>query len=284
MLTSQLAINSITVRQAGFEEAMAVFAAAGFPQVEFHLPLVKEWLASGHTVAEAKSLLAAHGLCSIGGFQAAIECFSSDESQAANQALLKENAKLIHDLGGGTLVLGTDGPPQPSVDALLVVATALREFAESIAGLDVAIGLEFNWGPLVKSLRSAQLVCEQANHPRVGILFDPAHYHTTVTKFEDLTPDAVRLISHVHLNDMADKPGELSNCNADRVLMGEGILPLTALIARLDDYGYQGSYSIELFNEELWQTPAKEAARRCYESLLPYCEQLDGASDFTSNP
>lgn len=272
MLRSQLAINSITVKQAGFEEALAAFAAAGFPQVEFHLPLVKEWLASGHTVDEATSLLAANNLRAIGGFQAAIECFSSAESQAANRALLRENAQLIHDLGGGTLVLGTDGPPQPSVEALPVVASALREFAESIAGLDVAIGLEFNWGPLVKSLRSAQLVCEQADHPRVGILFDPAHYHTTVTKFEDLTPEAVRWINHVHLNDMADKPGELSNCNADRVLMGEGILPLTALIARLDGYGYQGSYSIELFNEKLWQLPAREAAQRCYDSLLPYCD------------
>jgi len=272
MLRSQLAINSITTRQPGLEEALAAYGAAGFPQVEFHLPLLKDWLASGHSIDDAKALLAQNSLQSIGGFQAGLECFSSAEAQQANRALLRENAQLIHDLGGGTLVVGTDGPPQPSVEALEVVATELRSFAQSIEDLDVVVGLEFNWGPLVKSLRSAQIVCEKADHPQVGILFDPAHYHTTVTKFEDLTPEAVRWIKHVHLNDMADKPGELSNCNADRVLMGDGILPLSALIERLEEFGYDGAFSIELFNEELWKLPAAETAELCYQSLLPYCE------------
>jgi 2-keto-myo-inositol isomerase len=271
MLRSQLAINSVTTRQSGLEEALAAYEAAGFPQVEFHLPLLKDWLASGHSVDDAKALLAQNSLQSIGGFQSGIECFSSAEAQQANRTLLHENAQLIHDLGGGTLVVGTDGPPQPSVEALGVVATALQSFATSIEDLDVTVGLEFNWGPLVKSLRSAQIVCEQVDHPQVGILFDPAHYHTTVTKFEDLTPESVRWINHVHLNDMADKPGELSNCNADRVLMSDGILPLAALIGRLEEYGYEGSFSIELFNEELWKLPAAETASLCYQSLLPYC-------------
>jgi 2-keto-myo-inositol isomerase len=272
MLRSQLAINSITTRQPSFEDALAAYGAAGFPQVEFHLPLLKDWLASGHSTADAKALLAQNALQAIGGFQVGIECFSSEESQQSNRATLHENAQLIHDLGGGTLVVGTDGPSQPSLEALDVVATALRSFAESIEELDVVVALEFNWGPLVKSLRSAQIVCEKADHPKVGILFDPAHYHTTVTKFEDLTPESVRWITHVHLNDMADKPGELSNCNADRVLMGDGILPLSALIARLEEYGYNGAYSIELFNEQLWKLPAAETAALCYQSLLPYCE------------
>ncbi len=272
MLRSQLAINSITTRQPGLEEALVAYGAAGFPQVEFHLPLLKDWLANGHSIDDAKALLAQNSLQAIGGFQSGIECFSSVEAQQANRALLRENAQLIHDLGGGTLVVGTDGPPQPSVEALEVIAIELRSFVESIEGLDVAVGLEFNWGPLVKSLRSAQIVCEKANHPQVGILFDPAHYHTTVTKFEDLTPEAVRWINHVHLNDMADKPGELSNCNADRMLMGDGILPLTALIDRLEEFGYNGAYSIELFNDELWQLPAAETAALCYQSLLPFCE------------
>src|SRR3954462_15012255 len=126
MLRSQLAINSVTTRQSGLEEALAAYEAAGFPQIEFHLPLLKDWLASGHSVDDAKALLAHYSLQSIGGFQSGIECFSSSEAQQANRALLRENAQLIHDLGGGTLVVGTDGPPQPSVEALGIVATALQ--------------------------------------------------------------------------------------------------------------------------------------------------------------
>lgn len=75
----------------------------------------------------------------------------------------------------------------------------------------------------------------------------------------------------MHVNDMANKPGELSHCNADRMLPAAGILDLHGLIGRLEEHGYAGSFSIEMFSEDLWQQPASEAAARCYRSLLPYC-------------
>jgi 4-hydroxyphenylpyruvate dioxygenase len=271
MHRSQLAINSITTRQGSFEEALDAYAAAGFPQVEFHLPLLKDWLAAGHSVDDARSEISSRNLVAIGGFQAALECFSDTAAQEKNQALHLENARLIDALGGGTLVMGTDGPATPSLDALRTVADGLRTLARQVEELNIRIALEFNWGPLVKSLDSARRVCELVDHPQVGILFDPAHYHCTVTKFSDINAESVRWFKHVHLNDMAGKPGDLSNCNADRVLMGDGILDLHALIARIDEFGYTGAYSIELFNEELWKLPAAETAARCYASLLPYC-------------
>ena len=134
--------------------------------------------------------------------------------------------------------------------------------------MNVTIAVEFNWSPVVKSLQSAVLVAQKVNHPQVGILFDPAHYYTTVTKFEHLTAEAVRWIKHVHIDDMRDKPGELSNCNSDRVLPGQGILDLHGIIAKLEQYGYKGYYSIEMFNDDLWQLPAAEAAAQCYQSML----------------
>jgi 2-keto-myo-inositol isomerase len=182
------------------------------------------------------------------------------------------NARLVHELGGGTLVVGCDGPEKPALDALEVVAANFAELVEQTADLDVGIALEFNWGPLIKSLMSAVRVCERVNRPQLGVLFDPAHYYTTVTKFEHLTAATVRWIRHVHLDDMADKPGELSDCNADRVLPGEGVLDLPGLIGALERHGYEGCYAIEMFNAELWGLPAAEAAGRCYASLLPLCD------------
>jgi len=274
MRREQLAINSVSTRHKDLEEALAAYAGAGFRRVEFVLPHVKDWLAAGHTVDDVRRLLAAHHLRAIGGFEASVDCFSAPEAQRANHDLHRANAQLLHDLGGGTLVVGTDGPGQAPPDplaALDTMATALRDLATSIEGLDVTIALEFNWSPLVKSLQSAVLVARRVHHPQVGVLFDPAHYYTTPTKFDHLNPDTVPWIRHVHLDDMRDKPGDLSHCNDDRVLPGQGILDLPALIARLEEHGYDGYFSIEMFNRDLWQLPAAEAARRCYESLLPLC-------------
>ncbi len=118
MQLSQIAINSVSTRQQSMEEALDAYAAAGFKNVEFVLPLVKGWLAQGHTTDDLRELLADRGLRAIGGFETGVECFSAPESQRANHEIHLTNARLIHDLGGGTLVVGTDGPPQPSVEAL----------------------------------------------------------------------------------------------------------------------------------------------------------------------
>jgi len=273
MQVSQIAINSISTRHADLEEALKAYAAAGFRNVEFHLPLIKDWLAEGHTLEDVSSLLKHYQLQSIGGFQSHVECFAAPESQRANHALHVENARLIHALGGGTLVVGTDGPEQPTIEALETVAQTLQQLAIQVKGLNVQIALEFNWSPLIKSLSSAVRVAELVDHPQVGVLFDPAHYYTTVTKFEHLTTDAIRWIKHVHIDDMRDKPGDLSNCNSDRVLPGEGIIDLHALVDRLAQGGYTGFYSIEMFNEELWRLPAAEAAQRCYTSMRSLCKE-----------
>jgi len=83
--------------------------------------------------------------------------------------------------------------------------------------------------------------------------------------------ETVPWIAHVHLDDMRDVPGDLAHCNDDRTLPGEGILDLRALIARLEQCGYAGRYSIEMFDAGLWALPAVEAAHLCYRSLLPLC-------------
>ena len=272
MRRTQLAINSVSTKQSGLEEALTAYANAGFRNVEFVLPHVKAYLAQGHSLDAVRHLLRQRQLNAIGGFETHVACFGSQEAQQANHELVLENTQLIQDLGGGTLVVGTDGPSNDaSLETLDRIASTFRVLVKQIEHLQVSIALEFNWSPVIKSLQSAVRVAEQVDHPQFGVLFDPAHYYTTVTKFEHLVPETVRWIKHVHLNDMRNKPGELSNCNSDRVLPGQGILDLPAIISRLEEYGYQGFFSIEMFNEELWALPVETAAIHCYQSLLPLC-------------
>ncbi|MGB3330720.1 MAG: sugar phosphate isomerase/epimerase family protein, partial [Thermomicrobiales bacterium] len=207
----------------------------------------------------------------LGGFELGLEVFSSPASQAANLAAQVENARLIHALGGGMLVFGTDGPEGAiSLETLPVVAERVRALLAATADLDVTLGLEFNWGPVLKSLRTAVLVADLVGDPRVGVVFDTAHYHCTPTKFEDLTPEIVGAITLVHLNDMRDIPGDLSDCNSDRVLLGEGILPIPSILNALEQGGYRGPCSIELFNDQLWAMTPQDAAPILYQNLLAF--------------
>ena len=170
------------------------------------------------------------------------------------------------------MIVHTDGPEQVTAGSLEPIARALVDLAEATEDLGVDVAVEFNASPVVKSLQSGVRVAEIADHPRVGVLFDTAHYHVTPTKFENINSSSVRWIKHVHLNDMPDTPADLAHRDFDRVLPGEGVLDLPEIISALERNGYMGYYAIELFNEDLWALPAKETARRCYESLLPLCE------------
>lgn len=269
MKKSQIAINTISISQPSFEEVLRASAKAGFKQLEFNLPLMKKWIADGRSVGAAKALLSEYGLRCVGGFETTVASFGDPEARAKNHALLRSNAELLAELGGGVMVAGTDGPEagqSADLGTLETIGQTAAKLVETFPA-NVSLAIEFNWSPVVKSVRAAAAVARAANHPRVGILFDPAHYHCTSSKFEDLKPEVIAKILHFHVDDMRDKPGELSNCNSDRVLPGEGTLDVPGLIAHLERHGYQGLYSIELFNKDIWALPPEEAAKKCYAAM-----------------
>ncbi|MEW6638157.1 MAG: sugar phosphate isomerase/epimerase family protein [Actinomycetota bacterium] len=273
MKSEQLAINSQCTSHRNLEEALDAYAAAGFRNVEPHLSLVKAWLEDGHTVEETRRLFESRGLRIVASSQLEVMCFGSPDARIPNLRANAENARLIRELGADTMIVGTDGPEQNSVEALGAVAAAMRNLAEATEDTGLEIAIEFNWSPIVRSLQSAVRVAQMTDHPRVGVLFDVAHYHVTPTKLSDINERSVHHIKHVHLDDMPDKPADLTHRDYDRVLPGEGVIDLPEIIAALERSGYDGCFSIELFNAQLWSLPAKEAARRCYESLLPLCER-----------
>ena len=271
MKPSQLAINSISTSGKGLEDRLSAYADAGFRNVEFYLPHLKDFLKTGKTTVDVNRLLESHQLRVIGGFEGIVRCFADKEEWSQNRQQIIANARLLHEIGGGgVLVVGTDGPANPTKDPLGVMARRFATLGRQIARFDVRLAIEFNWSPLIKSLRTAVEVARRSEEPNIGVLLDPAHYHCTPTKFDQINAENVPFIQHVHVNDMADKPGELSNCNDDRRLPGEGILDLQALFRALQRHGYDGFYSIEMFDKQIWKLNARNAAQKLYESLLPF--------------
>jgi len=275
MKTTQLAINSVSTIRADLEECLAAYHAAGFRNVEFMLRHVRDYIAQNHTVEDVRALLEKNELHCIGGFETGVECFSPPDQRAANHARILENAQLLSALGAKCMVVGTDGPADLAgvTDPVAEIAKVFALVAKTIKPTGITLCLEFNWSPVVKSLRTAADIARKTRASNVGVLFDPAHYHCTPTKFDQLDARNIASIRHVHVDDMNDKPGELSNCNSDRALPGKGCLDLKTLFRQLEKNGYNGYFSIEMFSEKLWAMPAKKAAKLMYDSLLPYTKR-----------
>ena len=175
-------MHSLATSHRYLEEALDAYAAAGFRNVEPYLPLVKAWLEDGHTVEGTRELFGSYGLRFIASSELAVECFHASDVLLPNLRANAENARLIRELGGNAMIVHTDGPEQVTAGSLDPIARALVDLAEATEDLGVDIAVEFNASPVVKSLQSAVRVAEIADHPRVGVLFDTAHYHVTPTK------------------------------------------------------------------------------------------------------
>ncbi len=274
MKRTQIAIATVSTMPAEpLEEKLRSYAAAGFRNVELQLGEAKRWIAQGRRSADLRQLLASLGLQCRGGFECPVECFSDDARRRANHQLLAANARLLDELGGGAMVVGTDGPAENTLEALSEIGQTLAKLVEQFPQT-VSLAVEFNWSPIVKSLRSAVLVAQAARHPRVGILFDTAHYHCTSSKLEDIDQASVALFKHVHINDMLPKPGEHSQCNDDRVLpgSGRGCLDVKEIVRRIERFGYTGYFSLEMFNQDLWRAASSKISGDMYQSMVGLCE------------
>lgn len=277
MNTTQLAVVSVSTKHDDIGQALSAYGAAGFGNVEFYLPEAWEYLDDERTVEDLRALLDQHGIDCIGGFahfDNYVTCFGNPVTFEHENHQIVRNAELLDALDAPTMVVGADAPDdrQEYPDILGHYAERFAALGEAVAHTDVTLCLEFNWSPLIKSLGSAAEIARRSNRDNVGVLFDPAHYHCTPTKFAELTASNVETIEHVHVDDMRDKPGDISTPSQDRLLPGDGGLPLERILDRIEDHGYDGYFSIEMFNEDLWERPPKEAASMMYDSLLPYCD------------
>jgi sugar phosphate isomerase/epimerase len=68
-------------------------------------------------------------------------------------------------------------------------------------------------------------------------------------------------VGHAHFQDVPDIPRELLD-NTTRIIPGDGVSPLTAILKKLSDKGgYNGALSVELFLPKYQQGDPYEVAR-----------------------
>jgi 2-keto-myo-inositol isomerase len=161
--------------------------------------------------------------------------------------------------------------PPGGLDGALIrmrTAAALRAMASAAGEFGVMLGFEFLGFPncSVNTLAAAREVLAELDDPRVGLVVDAFHFHVGGSRVDDLEGMSGEQIFIVHLDDA--EAGDRSRLtDAQRLLPGEGVIPLRALLDGLQRCGYRGAYSLELFRPEYWQWDTADLARRGLESM-----------------
>jgi sugar phosphate isomerase/epimerase len=126
-------------------------------------------------------------------------------------------------------------------------------------------GIE-NWS-ILNTLGDAAEFVDEVGSDAVGIQFDVWHLWNSQDVLDEI-PRYAHLIAGVHVSDWR----EPTRGWADRVLPGDGVADLPALLGVLEDVGWEGFYDLEIFSDNgafgsaypdsLWDLDADELARR----------------------
>jgi len=154
----------------------------------------------------------------------------------------------------------------------------LRTIGDEAARAGVRIGLEpinrvggEDWTS-ISSLQEAAELLDDADRPALGIQFDSWHVWNTPELVEEIERHVHRFVG-VHIADWRDP----TRGWADRVLPGDGVADLPALLRTLERAGWDGFYDLEIFSDNgtfgnawpgsLWDVPEEELARRGKEAF-----------------
>lgn len=238
----RVALNGSTLGPCPLDEELAAAAAAGFSLVELRAPKLEG-------VADLPERLRRHGLAA----------WSINSLEHVGEADLLEEARRLAAAAaavGCPYVLAVPGRTRKGLeDALGELAAACR--AE---GAELAFEfMGFTWSA-VRTLGEAVAVADAAGG--LPVVIDTFHWASGGSSLGDLERLDPARIAVVHVNDAASDVAELGD--ADRVLPGEGALPLDDLYDTLGRIGYDGVFSVELFNPEFWARGPAEAAALSY--------------------
>jgi sugar phosphate isomerase/epimerase len=158
------------------------------------------------------------------------------------------------------LVMGWDPDEASLVDKLAALCEAAKPY-------DVTISLEFARYTAVKSVEAAQKLVAATGQPNMAIMVDALHLARsggTPSTVATIDPARLRYVQFCDARLEAPPDDQLRwEAQNDRLMPGEGALPLTALVRALPP---DIPISIEVPSLALRDLPAVEIAHRCLEA------------------
>jgi len=253
----QPALSTVCTLASPLENDLAHYAAGQCDAVELWLTKVETYLQK-NSADDFLELLAEHKIAApVAAYQGGL-LDSQGDRRAETWRHFRKRLELCSQLGVGLLVVAADVAPPLEQEDLDRVRVSLRQAAEAAQDCGVRLALEPQAGSAIcNNLQTALAMVEETASPALGICLDAFHFAVGPSKTEDLALLSCENLAHVQLCDLAGVPRELAT-DADRILPGDGDLPLEPIVRRLREIDYQGCVSVELLNPQIFQVPPRQ--------------------------
>jgi 4-hydroxyphenylpyruvate dioxygenase len=261
----QTSIATVSI-SGDLREKLEAIAAAGFDGVEI---FENDFLAFDRSPAEVRRMVEDLGL-DITLFQP-FRDFEGLPEPHRQKAFDRAERKfdLMLELGA-PLVLVCSSVAPAALGGIDRAAADFRELGERAAQRGLKVGYEaLAWGRHVNDHRDAWEIVRRADHPNVGIILDSFH-----TLSRGINSDTIRSIpgDKIFIVQMADAPALSMDLlywsRHYRNMPGEGDLPVVDFARAVLATGYDGPFSLEIFNDQFRAGSPRTIAADGHRSLI----------------
>jgi len=272
-LPPRVSVSQVTTLTASFADDVRTYAAAGLDGIGiWELKLGDGPDDEAIAIFEESGLGSATAVPAVPAILPTPLLPGPDDPRERVDAILRSLHRLAPFAPAAVLCFTGPGDRDIAIRGLREVAAEAERL-----GLRVAIepfqaeGIE-NWS-ILNTLGDAAAVVEEIGSPALGIQFDVWHLWNTPDLFEEIERHA-GLIAGVHVCDWR----EPTRGWADRVLPGDGVAGVPAILGALERAGWDGFYDIEVFSDNgsfgasypdsLWDEDAAAVVHRGRKQLV----------------
>lgn len=269
-LPIQAAFHPATIRQGlTFEERTQIAHKAGFHHTAFGITGAMEYDSVNGPGAALKLFKALDLVPSgwggspniilpVNEFEAGLPGFKALCTYAANFGL--ESAL-------GLMVFMPNRWPIPEKGAFDRVVTNFNSLTEVAAEYEISISIEFCGPnlmpdepfPFITGVAGAMRIVDAVGKENLGVLVDSYHLYCAGEVPSDIDRLATGRVFAAHIND--SPPGDYTKfTDVERVMPGDGVIPLVDFIRHLAQAGFTGPIACELFNPEIRRRDPIEVA------------------------
>lgn len=265
----RLSLNQATTQHWPMAETIQGCATAGVAWIGLWRHKVDEIGVAATATLLREAGLRPSSLCRGGFFPAA--------TAAERAARIDDNRRALDDaaaLGADVLVLVCGPAPDRDIDAARsMVMDGICAIVDDAKARGVKLAIE----PLhpmyagdrsvVVTLRQANEMVAQIGSPMVGVAIDVYHVWWDPYVWDDIARAAGTILGF-HVSDwLVPPPDHLLG----RGMMGDGVIELRRFRTAVEAAGYTGPIEVEIFNQQVWDTPGDEVVALMRERYQRHC-------------
>ncbi|MFT4010516.1 MAG: sugar phosphate isomerase/epimerase [Nocardioidaceae bacterium] len=271
-----LVFCSMNSPEAEFEARVRAAASAGYTGIGLHSRHRVKALAEGRTDADLRAILDDHGVAVV-ELEALSGWSCEDEAELVAARDREEEIYQLADAVGGRHILvasmNLSGPRELMVERFAAICDRAAEHG-------LLIAFEFLPWTRVPDLAAAQQVVELAGRPNGGIELDSWHFYRGSASMDQLLTVPPELVVALQLDDaLLTGDGTLLDQTWERLLPGQGELPLVEFLQALALRGIDAPLGVEIISSELAAMPVARCAELTAEAMRAVLREAFPAAD-----